>query len=193
MWFTSNFIMLHVWVFWNWLAMIWFDLFNNEQSPFPRKKSIEYIPSRYKPWELNVMQVYYGYQKSTNDCDDLFGLYTREQSIKRVPISEFPSDQHSRKKRLTFAFSESNKFIFLENEIIQKPFLHKCNMHSLYVMQIKQKIIKPLIIIMNSNKARILHSVNGNGPFYSFRIYNPIIVSFHYENHILLEQICQTT
>ena len=97
------------------------------------------------------------------------------------------------KKGLTFAFSESNKFIFLENEIIQKPFLHKCNMHSTYVMQIKQKIIKPLIIIMNSNKARILHSVNGNGPFYSFRIYNPIIASFHYENHILLEQICQTT
>ena len=88
--------------FWNWLAMIWFDLFNNEQSPFPRKKSIEFIPSRYKPWELNVMQVYYGYQKSTNDCDDLFGLYTREQSIKKVPISEFPSDQHSRKKGLTY-------------------------------------------------------------------------------------------
>ena len=140
------------------------------------------------------MQVYYGYQKSTNDCDDLFGLYTREQSIKRDPISEFPSDQHSRKKGLTFAFSESNKFIFFQKMRLSKSFfLHKCNMHFPYVMQIKQNIIKPLIIIMNSNKARILHSVNGNGPFYSFRIYNPIIVSFHYENHILLEQICQTT
>ena len=99
---------------------------------------------------------------------------------------------HVKRGLLLPSLKAINSF-FLENEIIQKPFLHKCNMHSTYVMQIKQKIIKPLIIIMNSNKARILHSVNGNGPFNSFRIYNPIIASFHYENHILLEQICQTT